>query len=61
MEYAGYDYRKCSHPETMTKKELLAWAKDNFNHWADPDCGSVPANENQSAWYILFLWAIAEE
>ena len=49
-----------SKPDTMTKEELLAWAKMNYNHWADPATGTTNPELNQSAWYILFLWAERE-
>lgn len=40
-------------PDSLTKEQLLMWAKENFMVW---DC----SNDNQSAWYILLLWAERE-
>lgn len=48
--FANLNY---SNPDSLTKAQLLHWAKDNFNIWDG-------SNTNQSAWYILLLWAERE-
>ena len=51
-----------SHPECMTKEQLLAWAKWNYDAWANPQANPhncEPAGSSTS-WYILFLWGERE-
>lgn len=50
MQLSDSIINRCSEPETLTKAELLEWAKYNFQVWGN-------SNENESAWYILLMWA----
>lgn len=43
-----------TNPDNMSEAQLLEWAKYNFRVWDE-------SNTNQSAWYILFMWAYRKE